>query len=223
MSLSYEPLWKLLDELKISKMDFAKMIDISNATLAKLGKNEPVTLTIVDKICNRFNCKIENVVRHIPEVSIKTPNFIIKKGMIVLALDIENAKDFEEIKVSTPDGTTHTMYQPRKNPFVVLDIVSPDFDNDPEIIEHTKYENLSYMIAPISMLPSSSPLSVEFNNAIINGKSTDGLVLFGKMKMVNASVFVKLIGEMPDSCMKRFEKILCNLVNAINDIETISE
>lgn len=219
MSLSYDPLWKLLDELKISKMDFARMIDISNATLAKLGKNEPVTLTIVDKICNRFNCKIENVVRHVPEVSLKTPDFLVKKGMIVLALDVGSTKDLEEIQEKAADGTVHTMYRPKKSAFVVLDIVSPDLDNDPEKIANAKYEDLSYMIAPISTLPDSSPLSVEFSNAVINGKSTDGLVLFGKMKMANASIFEKLIGQMPDSYMEKFEKIHYNLVNAINNIE----
>ena len=52
MSLSYEPLWAMLDELDVSKMEFAKIIGMSNATLAKLGKNEPITLTIIDKICN---------------------------------------------------------------------------------------------------------------------------------------------------------------------------
>lgn len=64
MGICYDPLWNLLDELNISKMEFARKIDISNATLAKLGKNEPVTLTIVDRICDEFNCDISNVLFH---------------------------------------------------------------------------------------------------------------------------------------------------------------
>lgn len=56
MALSYDPLWKMLKEMAISKMEFAKSIGISNATLAKMGKNEPITLTTVDKIYNEYHC-----------------------------------------------------------------------------------------------------------------------------------------------------------------------
>ena len=38
MALSYEPLWDFLNKMGISKMEFAKRIGISNATLAKIGK-----------------------------------------------------------------------------------------------------------------------------------------------------------------------------------------
>lgn len=37
MSLSYKPLWDMLAEKGISKMEFAKSVEISNATLAKMG------------------------------------------------------------------------------------------------------------------------------------------------------------------------------------------
>lgn len=62
MSLSYFPLWRMLKDLNVSKMDFAKRVDISNATLAKLGKDEPVALTVIEKICAEFNCDVGNVV-----------------------------------------------------------------------------------------------------------------------------------------------------------------
>ena len=62
MSLSYFPLWRMLKDLNVSKMYFAKRVDISNATLAKLGKDEPVALTVIEKICAEFNCDVGNVV-----------------------------------------------------------------------------------------------------------------------------------------------------------------
>ena len=65
MSLSYKPLWDMLEEKGISKMEFAKSVDISNATLAKMGKDEAISLTTVDKICNVYDCDIENIVKHI--------------------------------------------------------------------------------------------------------------------------------------------------------------
>ena len=72
MSFSYKPLWDLLQEENISKMEFASAIDISNTTLAKLSKNEPVNLNVINKICNLLECRIENVVQHIPDI-ILTP------------------------------------------------------------------------------------------------------------------------------------------------------
>jgi DNA-binding Xre family transcriptional regulator len=64
MSLSYKPLWDMLNELKVSKMDFAKSVGISNGTLAKLGKDEPVALTVLMRICEHYNCKIEDVIMY---------------------------------------------------------------------------------------------------------------------------------------------------------------
>ena len=38
------------------------MVGFSTNTLAKLSKNESVTLSILEKICLNLNCKIEDVV-----------------------------------------------------------------------------------------------------------------------------------------------------------------
>lgn len=70
MSLSYKPLWDMLEERNISKMEFAKSVNISNATLAKMGKNEPISLTTVDKICNKYACDINDIVKHITTIKI---------------------------------------------------------------------------------------------------------------------------------------------------------
>lgn len=57
MRLSYDGLWKMLLNLNVTKMEFARNVKISNATLAKLGKDEPVSLTVLMKICEYCNCK----------------------------------------------------------------------------------------------------------------------------------------------------------------------
>lgn len=61
MSLSYDHLWNLLEEKGISKTEFRKMIDISTVTLAKLSKNEAVSLSIMEKICQTLHCQIEDI------------------------------------------------------------------------------------------------------------------------------------------------------------------
>ncbi len=62
MKISYKPLWHLLLERNMSKLDLLKLANISTCTLAKLGKNEPVKLDMLMKICLALDCKIEDVV-----------------------------------------------------------------------------------------------------------------------------------------------------------------
>lgn len=215
MSLSYEPLWQMLNELNITKMEFAKMIGMSNATLAKLGKNEPITLTTVDKICNRFNCKIENVVKHIPDIQITQSNFIIEVGMIVLADDIT---DMEHIPI---EGIESHLYRSPKRPHVVLEAVCADGENDPEIVAKTPYEELMYAVAPIytSRTFNTSSFNVSFNEINIDGKITSGYVAFGKLSVMASGLFKKKLGTMPENYMQKFHKILQTLSEAFTDDE----
>ena len=60
--ISYDPLWKILIDKKITKTELREMVGFSTNTLAKLSKNESVTLSILEKICLNLNCKIEDVV-----------------------------------------------------------------------------------------------------------------------------------------------------------------
>ena len=86
MSLSYKPLWDMLEEKGISKMEFAKSVGISNATLAKLGKDEPISLTTVDKICNEYDCDIENVVKYISSIKVDdNASKILNVGTIIVS------------------------------------------------------------------------------------------------------------------------------------------
>lgn len=60
--ISYNPLWKTLIDKNMKKMDLVRSIGISNGTLAKLGKNESVSLSIIDKICIALDCEIYDIV-----------------------------------------------------------------------------------------------------------------------------------------------------------------
>ena len=52
MAVSYERLWKLLIDRKISKANLRKASGIAPNTMTKLRRNEEVTLTVLGKICN---------------------------------------------------------------------------------------------------------------------------------------------------------------------------
>lgn len=69
MSINYRPLWKLLIDHNMKKTDLIVKIGISQSTLAKMGKNEYVSLEVLDRICNYFSCQISDILEHIAEKS----------------------------------------------------------------------------------------------------------------------------------------------------------
>lgn len=64
MSFLYKPLWKLLIDRDMSKKDLMEAANISKSTMDKMGRSETVSLEIIDRICNYFNCRIEDVIEH---------------------------------------------------------------------------------------------------------------------------------------------------------------
>ena len=62
MSVSYKKLWKLLIDHNMNKSDLAKAAKMSPNTIAKLGKNESVSLDILVRICQVLNCDIGDIV-----------------------------------------------------------------------------------------------------------------------------------------------------------------
>ena len=62
MNISYNKLWKLLIDNHMKKKDLKDKAELSTATMAKLGKNESVSLDVLVRICKVLNCEIGDVV-----------------------------------------------------------------------------------------------------------------------------------------------------------------
>ncbi len=62
MPFSYKPLWKLLIDNDMTKKQFMLDVGISKSTIDKMGRSENVSLEILDKICSRFSCPINEVI-----------------------------------------------------------------------------------------------------------------------------------------------------------------
>ena len=60
-SVSYSKLWKLLVDKRMNKSQLREAAGISTNAVAKLGRNEPVSLETLEKICSALNCNIEDV------------------------------------------------------------------------------------------------------------------------------------------------------------------
>ena len=66
MEVSYLKLWKLLLDKGMKKTDLIKAADISTTTLAKLSKNQSVSMEVMGRICKALSCDIGEVMEMIP-------------------------------------------------------------------------------------------------------------------------------------------------------------
>ncbi len=71
MSVSYNRVWKLLIDKEISQPDFRKMADIAPNTLTKLRRDEPVSVAVLDKICQALQVDYGDVMHYQATESIR--------------------------------------------------------------------------------------------------------------------------------------------------------
>ena len=62
MAISYNKLWKLLIDKGINKTELKTLAGVSTNVIAKLGKNDPVSMETLSKICTALQCGIDNIV-----------------------------------------------------------------------------------------------------------------------------------------------------------------
>lgn len=67
MSVSYNKLWKLLVDKKMSKADLRKAAKIAPNTMTKLRRDEEVSLTILGRICAVLGANIGEIMDFIEE------------------------------------------------------------------------------------------------------------------------------------------------------------
>lgn len=60
--ISYNRLFKLMIDKRIKKTELAKMADISQTTLAKLSKNQYVSMDVLVKICDSLDCTFDEII-----------------------------------------------------------------------------------------------------------------------------------------------------------------
>ncbi len=61
MTISYNGLWKLMIDKKLQKKDLIEQLDISSATIAKMGKGEAVSVNVLERICKFLDCNIGDI------------------------------------------------------------------------------------------------------------------------------------------------------------------
>lgn len=61
-NVCYNNLFKLLIDKALKKSDLARMCNLSSPTMAKLSKNEYVSMDVLVRICRGLNCSLDDVV-----------------------------------------------------------------------------------------------------------------------------------------------------------------
>ena len=65
MKVSYNKLWKLLIDKGMKKKDIRDGAGVSANTIARMGKNETVSMEVLMKICAYLGCDIGDIVEFI--------------------------------------------------------------------------------------------------------------------------------------------------------------
>lgn len=79
MSIKYNRLFELLEVKGISKTQLQKKLKISSATMAKLAKNEPVAMKIIEELCKELNCQPGDIMRLDNEASLNRLLHILRE------------------------------------------------------------------------------------------------------------------------------------------------
>ncbi len=67
MAVSYNKLWKLLVDKKMSKADLRKAAGIAPNTMTKMRRDEEVSLAVLGRICAVLQANIGDIMDFIPE------------------------------------------------------------------------------------------------------------------------------------------------------------
>ena len=62
MAANYSKLWKLLIDKGMTKTGLRIKADMSTSTLAKMSKNENVSMEVILRICEVLDCNVGDIV-----------------------------------------------------------------------------------------------------------------------------------------------------------------
>lgn len=69
MAISYNKLWKLLIDKKMTAADLRKQADIAPNTLTRIKKDQTVTMQVLERICDVLDTDFGDVVEYIKDDS----------------------------------------------------------------------------------------------------------------------------------------------------------
>lgn len=67
MSFSFNPLWKLLIDKRMTREELRVALSLSPSTMAKMSKGENINLEVLHRICTYFNCQPGDLIEYQPD------------------------------------------------------------------------------------------------------------------------------------------------------------
>ena len=67
MAYSYNKLWKLMIDKNINKTALRREAGITSNAMAKMGKNQPVSVEVLAKICRVLDCSVDEIFEFLPD------------------------------------------------------------------------------------------------------------------------------------------------------------
>ena len=99
MPIIYDGLFKLLEkrDMKISEFRYNKTL--SSATIAKLRKNQPVNISVLDLLCEKLGCGLDDIAEYRPVQCDIIPDAVEPEEQFIL----HNEEEEPQSKEQTPD------------------------------------------------------------------------------------------------------------------------
>lgn len=65
--IRYAPLWKTMDEQRVTTYTLRFKHGMSHATVQRLQADMPVSTHTLNKLCTILNCRLEDVAEYVPD------------------------------------------------------------------------------------------------------------------------------------------------------------
>lgn len=221
MNISYKKLFEILNKKNISKTTLGKTLDLSSATLAKLSKNEQISMNTLISICDYLNCQPGDIMEF--ERDSQKNNLLFRlqeekevrlKGSIYHQTQIKLAYNSNHIEGSrlTEDQTRY-IYETNT---VGLEKEPANVDDIMETINH--FQCFDYMVDC-----ANDTLSEEFiktTHKILKTNTSDSRLSWFNVGEYKAKK--NMVGDMETTSPENVEREIRNLLNEYNKKQGIS-
>ena len=65
--IRYDRLWQTMKERGITQYDLYTHHNVNRSQLNRLRQNQNVEVNTIDKLCNILDCRVEDIMEHIPD------------------------------------------------------------------------------------------------------------------------------------------------------------
>jgi len=65
--ISYDNLWKVMKEKKVSQYTLIKQYHVSPGQITRMKRNESVSTNTIEMFCRILNCRVGDIMEYIPD------------------------------------------------------------------------------------------------------------------------------------------------------------